>query len=49
MDLMMRLSNVKARAVVTNKVALEAEQPRSKGRSGERGLCFGASDEKTTE
>ena len=26
MDLMMRLSNVKARALVANKVALEAEQ-----------------------
>jgi len=39
-DLMMRLRNVKARAVAANKI---------KGRSGERGSGFGASDEKTTD
>jgi len=44
MDLMMRLSNTKARAVANNKVALEAEKAKD---ALEREV--GASDEKTTD
>jgi len=44
MDLMMRLSNTKTRAVAANKVALEAEQATD---ALEREV--GASDENTTD
>ena len=44
MDLMMRLSNTKARAVAANNVALEAKQAKD---ALEREV--GASDEKTTD
>jgi len=44
MDLMMRLSNTKARAVADNKLALDAEKEKN---ALERE--FGVSDEKTTD
>ena len=48
MELMMRLSNVKARAVAPTRSQSKSSR-QSLGRSGERGSGFGASDEKTTD